>query len=156
MAVMYKEDLKKVGIDMVIRKLEWAVFLENVQRWKFDACAMAWTLEANPDPYQLFHSSQADISASSNHVGYKNAELDRLIELNREEFDREKRIEYCRQMHRIINEDQPYTFFLTGQRLSAMDKRIHNILTYPIRPCLIFNEWYVPKGLQKYASAPAP
>lgn len=156
MAVMYKEDLKKAGIDMSIRSLEWAVFAENVQRFKFDACALAWTLDPNPDPYQLFHGSQADIEGSSNHVGFKNAEIDRLIELNRAEFDRQKRIEYCRQMDRIIHEEQPYTFFLTGERLSVMDKRIHNIMTFPLRPCLKFNDWYVPAALQKYRELPGP
>jgi peptide/nickel transport system substrate-binding protein len=156
MAVMYKQDLKKAGIDMVIRKLEWAVFLDNVQQWKFDACAMAWALDANPDPYQLFDGSQADIKASSNHVGFKNAEVDRLIELNRAEFDRDQRIQYCRRIDRIIHDEQPYTFFLTGEHLSVLDKRIHNVITYPIRPCLQFNDWYVPKAMQKYTDLQGP
>jgi peptide/nickel transport system substrate-binding protein len=153
MAVMYQQDLKKAGIEMVIKKLEWAVFLENVQDWKFDACAMAWGLDHNPDEYQLWHSSQADVKASSNHVGFKSAEVDRLIELNRQEFDVNKRIEYNRAIDRIIQDEQPYTFFLSGQHLSAVDKRIHNVLPKPIRPCLNYNEWYVP---QKTKAAPAP
>jgi peptide/nickel transport system substrate-binding protein len=156
MAVMYQQDLKKAGIDMVIRKLEWAVFLENVQDWKFDACAMAWGMDSNPDEYQLWHSSQADLKNSSNHVGFKNPEVDRLIEANRQEFDKNKRIEYNRQIDRIIQDEQPYTFFLSGQHLSAVSNRVHNVIPKPIRPCLNFNEWYVPAALQKNKAVPGP
>jgi peptide/nickel transport system substrate-binding protein len=156
MAVIYQQDLKKVGIDMVIRKLEWAVFMENVQRWKFDACAMAWALDAHSDLYPLFHSSQADIVASQNHVGYKNPEVDRLIELNRAEFNAQKREEYGRQLHRLIHEDQPYTFFISGERLAALATRFHDIRPQPLRPCFDFKEWYVPAPLQKYQGLPVP
>ncbi len=156
MAVMYKEDLKKAGIEMTIRKLEWAVFLANVQQWKFDACAMAWALDANPDSYQLWHSSQADIKASSNHVGFKSDEVDRLIELNRREFSKQKRIQHCRKIHRILHREQPYTFFITGESLAAFDKRIHNVIPHPIRPIFHYTKWYVPSSQQKYRSPPSP
>ncbi len=150
---IYKEDLRKAGIDMEIRTLEWAVFLQNVQEWKFDATALGWALASNPDSYQLWHSSQADIKSSSNHVGFKSARVDELIELNREEFDRNKRIEYCREIHRVLHEEQPYTFFISSEALSAVDKRIHNVVPHPIRPIFLYNEWYVPKAMQKRSAA---
>lgn len=150
LAIIYKEDLKKAGIDMQIRTLEWAVFAENVAQWKFDACAMSWALTSKPDSYQIWHSSQADIPGSSNHVGFKNEEVDRLIELNRAEFDKDKRIEYCRQIHRIMHEEQPYTFNMVRMELSVVDKRFHDVVPYPVRPIFKFDKWYVPKGMQKY------
>jgi len=156
MAVMYKEDLKKAGIDMVIRKLEWASFLESINDWKFDACALAWGLVPYPDYYQVWHSSQADIKPSSNHVGFKNEEVDRLIDLNREEFDINKRIEYSHRIHAILHEEQPYTFFIAGQRLAAVTKRIHNVVPKPNYPCFDYKDWYVPEELQKPRSTPGP
>ncbi len=157
LATIYKEDLKTIGVDMVIRKFEWAVFLQNVQEWKFDACGMGWALATNPDFFQLWDSSQADIKASSNHVGFKNEEMDRLIELNRREFDKEKRIEYAHQVHRLLHEEQPYTFLFNAKRLAVLDKRFHNIIPYAIRPCFEFDQWYVPENLQKYTGAtPVP
>ena len=154
MSNVYRQDLKKVGIDMEIRKMEWASFLEKVQDWKFDACCMGWGLVSNPDPYQLWHSSQADQKGSSNHVGFKNEKVDELIEKNRREFDRQKRIEYCRQIHRIIHEEQPYTFCVVRKHLTAADKRFHNIVPHNYRPVFDFNEWYVPEELQEHKSMP--
>jgi len=149
-ATIYKEDLKKAGIEMEIRRLEWSVFLQHIQEWKFDACMLGWALDANPDPYQLWHSSMADVKGSSNHVGYKNSEVDRLIEQAREEFDKEKRIQLLHQIHKIIHQDQPYTFLFNSKALVAVDKRIRNVIPYPIRPIFKYTEWFVPEPLQKY------
>jgi peptide/nickel transport system substrate-binding protein len=153
LATIYKEDLKDIGVDMVIRKFEWAVFLENVQEWKFDACGMGWALTIDPDFYQLWHSSQADIKASSNHVGFKSEEMDNLIELNRREFDKAKRIEYSHRVHQILHEEQPYTFLFNAKKLSGIDKRFHNIITYAPRPAFEFDQWYAPENIQKYSTA---
>ena len=153
-ATIFKEDLQKIGVDMVIRQLDWAVYLEQVQQWNFDACTMGWSLVPDPDPYQIWHSSGADLKNSSNHVGFKNPEVDRLIELNRREFDKQKRVQYSRQIHRILHQEQPYTFLLAPKWLSVIDKRFHNVKTYPLRPSFKFEEWYVPKELQKYSSTP--
>jgi peptide/nickel transport system substrate-binding protein len=157
-ATIYKEDLARVGITMEIRKLEWAVFLQNIQEFSFDACTLGWVLDAFPDLYQIWHSSMADVKGSSNHVGYKNPEVDRLIEQARQEFDKQKRIELNRQIHRIIAQDQPYTFLFTFKELAALDKRLTNVVPYPIRPIFLYTEWFVPAGMQKYAEGmkPAP
>jgi len=150
LAIIWQEDMKKVGIDMRIRTFEWAVFAENVAQWKFDACAMSWALTSKPDPYQLWHSSQADVSGSSNHVGFKNDRVDALIELNRREYDAEVRKKYCREIHRIIHEEQPYTFNMVRKELSVVDKRVKNIHPYSIRPVFEFDKWYIPASMRKY------
>lgn len=155
-ATIFKEDLKKLGVDMTIRQLEWAVFLQQIQNWDFDACTLGWALEADPDFYQIWDSSQAEIKGSSNHVGFKHPEVDRLIELNRREFDRQKRIEYARRIHRLLHEEQPYTFLFAPKWLSVINNRFHNVITYPLRPCFKFEEWYVPVELQKYSASPLP
>jgi len=153
LATIFKEDLKKAGIEMGIRMLEWSVFLKNLHEWKFDACMLGWAMDANTDLYQIWHSSGADVKGSSNHIGYKNPEVDRLIEEARKEFDKEKRVQMYHQIHRIIAEDQPYTFLFTNKALIAIDKRIKNVIPYPIRPSFKFTDWFVPVELQKYSQS---
>jgi len=150
-ATIYKEDLAKAGIIMEIRQLEWAVFLQNIQEHKFDACTLAWAMDFDTDPYQIWHSSMADVKGSSNHVGYKNPEVDRLIEIARQEFDRDKRAQIYHQIHRIIADDQPYTFLFTPKARIAVDKRFRNVIPYPLRPIFKFTDWFVPIHLQKYS-----
>ncbi len=149
-ATTYKEELARAGIDMAIRRLEWAAFLERVQQWAFDAAMLGWALSVDPDPYQLWHSSQADIKRSSNFIGFKNSEVDRLLELNRRTFDRTRRIELLREFQRIIFREVPYTFLFSSRALVAVDRRISNIHFYAPAPCYDLREWFVPADLQRY------
>ena len=148
--LIYKEDLKKAGIDMTLTKLEWAVMLDRVKKWNYDSMAMGWALGVDGDPYQIWHSSQADIQDSSNSIGYKNPEADRLIEEGRVEFDAAKRNALWRQLHEVIANDYPVVFMVVPKGLMAVDKRWQNIKLYPARPNYNEGEWFVPATQRKF------
>ena len=145
-ATILQENLKGVGIKMEIRKLEWAVFVQRIEDHNFDACTMGWSLGWDTDPYQLWHSSQAD--KGSNFVGFQNEEADRLIEAARQEFDPQKRRQMYHRFSEILHEEQPYTFLFTTDALVAVARRFHNVIVYPMG--LTPRQWWVPKDLQKY------
>ena len=145
-ATILQENLKGVGIKMEIRKLEWAVFVQRIEDHNFDACTMGWSLGWDTDPYQLWHSSQAD--KGSNFVGFQNEEADRLIEAARQEFDPLKRRQMYYRFSEILYEEQPYTFLFTTDALVAVARRFHNVIVYPMG--LTPRQWWVPKDLQKY------
>ncbi len=146
-ATILQENLKGVGIKMDIRKLEWAVFVQRIEEHNFDACTMGWSLGWDTDPYQLWHSSQAD-NKGSNFVGFHNEEADRLIEAARKEFDPQKRREMYRRFSKILYDEQPYTFLFTTDALVAVARRFHNVVVYPMG--LTPRQWWVPKDMQKY------
>ena len=127
MLPMIKEDMAKAGVVMRIRSVEWPVFLQLIGKKRFDACLLGWGLGFESDPYQLWHSSQADIPDSSNHVGFKNKEADKLIEEIRICFDTGKRIELCHKFHRLLHEEQPYTFLFSPYTLVAQSRRYRNL-----------------------------
>jgi peptide/nickel transport system substrate-binding protein len=139
LATILKEDLHKVGIEMEIRKIEWAVFLKNLDDRKFDAVTLGWVFGFDQDPYQVWHSSQSQ--KGSNFVGFESPEADRLIEAARTEFDRDKRSAMYRRLHDIIDEDQPYTFLFNSPQLEALNKRFENVQVYPAGVDLM--EWKV-------------
>jgi peptide/nickel transport system substrate-binding protein len=148
LATILQEDLKKVGIEVSIRRLEWATFEQQVQDRKFEATTMGWSMEIEGDPFQVWHSSQAD--KGSNHVGFINAEADEIIDQGRREFDKEKRRAMYRRLHAIIHEEQPYTFFYCPQDLTLVDRRFQNVRAYNHRLAIDPKEWYVPRARQKY------
>lgn len=145
-ATILQENLRQVGIRMTIRKLEWAVFVQRIQEANFDACTMGWSLGWVSDPFQLWHSSQAE--GGSNFVGFSNAEADAIIEKARQEFDDEKRFELYHRFHEILHEEQPYTFLFTTKALVAVSRRFENVNVYPMG--LVPREWWVPLEHQKY------
>jgi len=146
-ATILQEELKRAGVEMNIRKLEWATMLEHIDKRDFDAVILAWSMTPDPDMYQIWHSTQAD--KGSNYVGFNNPEADAIIEQMRASFDREERIQLCRRFHGILYEQQPYTFLFTPKALLATDKRIHNTVIYPLFRTRPYLEWFVPAELQK-------
>ncbi len=112
--VMYQSDLKKVGIDMKLQVLEWNTFLKNLDDGNFDAAALGWSGgSVDVDPKQIWHSSTA-VKGGSNFIGYKNPEVDKLIDQARQELDKKKRITILRKVYRMIAEDYPYAFLFVA------------------------------------------
>ncbi len=146
-ATVFQESLRRAGIQMRIRRLEWASLLQQVDSREFDAVRLGWSMPPDPDPYQVWHSSQAE--GGSNHVGFDNEEADEIIEEARQTFDDERRTELYRRFHEIVHEEQPYTFLFCMEVLLAVDNRVRGINIYPYGPDS--REWYVPAELQRYA-----
>jgi peptide/nickel transport system substrate-binding protein len=149
-AILYAAELRKYGIVCHVQKLEWSVFLRQLSTHQFDAYIGAWVNDNIPsDPYQLWHSSQAD-NRGSNYVGFRNRRADELIERNRVEFDEAKRRELMREFQRIVHEEAPYTFLWTPQILTAFNRRIANVHFYSVRPPYLLQQWFIPPHLQQH------
>ena len=115
---------KRIGIDVKADTVEWAVFLKKyIDVGNFDAVILGWSLGIDPDLYQIWHSSQSG-PFQLNFVGYNNPEADDLIIKIRQEYNRNKQIEYCHNLHEIIYRDQPYTFLYVGKWTALIDKKI--------------------------------
>lgn len=123
---VYQDALKRIGVQMTIRPAEGAAFFERILESDYQAAFMAWTVDPDPDPYGLFHSSQLP-PGGLNVVHYKNAEADRLLERGRTEFDRARRTEIYHQFHELIAADQPYLFMMQVGLKWAVDKRVQNV-----------------------------
>lgn len=149
---LYKEELARVGIDLTIRLMEWASLLERVDKREFDVILMGWSMPPDPDPYQVWHSSQAD--AGSNYVGFIHPETDEIVENARLSFDKDERIRLYRRFQEIIHEEQPYLFLLTPKVLAAADKRLQGIQVYPFG--VDQREWFVPRELQRISREETP
>ncbi|MEI6278289.1 MAG: peptide-binding protein [Verrucomicrobiae bacterium] len=126
-ATLAQDDFKKVGIEVKVELYEWAVFLKNhVNKGDFDAIVLGWSLGADYDQFQIWHSSQTN-PEQLNVVGYKNPEVDQLLESLRQEYNREKIIGMAGRMQSIIYRDQPYLFLFVPQDTSVMWKNSYRI-----------------------------
>jgi ABC-type transport system substrate-binding protein len=126
-ATLVQDGLKGLGIEVKVELYEWAVFLKNhVNKGNFDAIVLGWSLGADFDQFQIWHSSQTN-PEQLNVVGYKNPEVDRLLETIRQEYNREKIIDLAGQIQSMIYKDQPYLFLYVPQSTSAMWKDSYRI-----------------------------
>jgi peptide/nickel transport system substrate-binding protein len=149
-ATIIQEQLKKVGIKVNIRIIAWSSFIsEYIDKKKFDAVILGWSLGRDPDCYDIWHSSKTE-EKQYNFVSYKNSVVDGLLVEGRETFDIEKRKKIYHRIHNILAEDVPYTFLYVPDSLVAIQNRIHNVEPAPIGLSYNFIRWFVPTELQKY------
>lgn len=138
-----KEDLKKVGVDLNIRVLEWSLVTKSIDSKSFQMVMFGWSLSIDPDPYDIWHSSQ--IKHGLNYVSYSNPEVDKLCEEGRRIFDKQKRKEIYARVHKIINDDLPYLFLFSRASLVGASKRIKGIEPSTAGIYWNFNTWVLEK-----------
>jgi len=105
---IYAQDLKDAGIDMVIDKKDWAAWARDMDEFNFQMTWAAWGASMFKDPEGMWASAEAGRQGSANITGFANPEVDRLIELQKTEFDIKKRNQICRQIDQIAFEAHPY------------------------------------------------
>lgn len=115
---------KKIGVKCNTQYFEWAVFLKDfVNTGDFDAVVLGWSMGIDPDLYQLWHSSQSG-PQQLNFIGYHNRVADDLIVRIRQEYNLDVQRTLAHQLHRLIAEEQPYTFLYAPLGTRVLDKKI--------------------------------
>ncbi len=143
------DEMKRAGIRASYRSIDWSIMLDRVKRFDYDAVILGWAMSITPpDPYQLWHSSQA-VEGGSNHVYFVNDEVDRILEAYRVEFDPDVRKELIDRFQEILYEEQPYTFLFMQRAITTWDRRFRGVTWYA-SGSTDMNEWWVPFASQRY------
>ncbi len=122
---------RRLGVRVEILALEWAVFIrERVNKLDFDAVVLGWSMGLDADIFQIFHSSQAG-PQQLNFVGYANPRADELMVRIRREYDDTRQTAMARELHRLIAQDQPYTFLYVRRVLALLDGKIVRLVRRP-------------------------
>ncbi|MBM2826056.1 MAG: ABC-type dipeptide/oligopeptide/nickel transport system, periplasmic component [Dehalococcoidia bacterium] len=106
-AEVLQQDWKNVlGVDVKIQQIEWATFLEDLKKHKFQSFMIGWVADY-PDPQDfldiLFHSKSLE-----NNPLYANPEVDQVLETARVERDVEKRMKLYQQVEQTIVNEAPW------------------------------------------------
>jgi peptide/nickel transport system substrate-binding protein len=109
-STVIQQDLRRVGIDLVLRSYEFATFFADVLSGNFQMFTLQWVSGALADPdilRRVFHSEQVP-PAGFNRGHYQNAEVDRLLMQASEAKGEEERKRYYSQVQKIVAEEAPY------------------------------------------------
>ncbi len=130
---------KELGIRVEIQQTEWATFLQDVQRRKFQMFELGWVADY-PDPQDfldvLFYSN-----SDNNHTNYSNPEVDRRLERARVEPDQAKRFQQYQVIEQMILEDAPWVPLWHGADRYLLIKP--NVRDYYLLPLIIPRWRYV-------------
>jgi peptide/nickel transport system substrate-binding protein len=123
---LYQQALRGVGIDVQVASLDFASAIQRILAGNYQAAYLSWDLDPDPDPFQLFHSSQIP-PRGQNLVYYSNPDADRLIDEGRRELSISKRADIYKQLQLILAEDQPYTWVNQPSVKWAVNRHVHNV-----------------------------
>ncbi len=124
---------RNAGIQIRVRPLEWAAYVERLDRGEFEAVSGAWSASAdpNPDPFPLWHSSQVP-PEGANSSFYSSPEADRWMEQARAETDEKRRVALYHRLHAFFRDEAPAIWVVNASKKYALRRRVHGIVTSPL------------------------
>ena len=105
---IYAEDLKDVGIELKIDQKDFATWMKDMNEFNFDMTWAHWGSIIFKDPESMWSSKEADRKSGNNYTGFKDAQIDVLIEKQKTIFDVAERNEICRQVDYVVTSQCPY------------------------------------------------
>jgi peptide/nickel transport system substrate-binding protein len=125
LATLMKEDFARAGIELDVAAVDFAVLLDRLRHHAFDLSALQWTMLLEQDNYTLFHSSQAE--SGQNYGGWKSPRADELLDQIRATSDDDARHALDRALHKLVHEEQPYTFLLSPEVQTMEAPRVRGL-----------------------------
>jgi len=127
---LMKQCLDSIGVVCHVKPTEFTVLTQLEMEHKFQAAMGGWGAGADPDS-----SANIFVTGEQRNFGqYSNPRVDELFAQGRREFDRQKRAEIYGEIHRILWEDQPYTWLFYRNSFYAFNKKLRGYNFSPRGP----------------------
>lgn len=126
-----REQLNQIGIELDVRSYEWGTFYGDIKKGNFHLYSLAWVGITDPDVFStLFHSRSVPPNGD-NRGGYRNLEVDRLLEEGRRVPDFDRRIRIYGTIQKILAEELPYIPLWWAKNVVVMNPAIRGFTPYP-------------------------
>jgi len=124
---------ERVGVNLTLRPLENATLQSDIGHGSFQLYTLRWTGYTNNDPdiFSYVFSSQRMPPDGANRGHYRNPALDKLIDRQRMEMDRDKRKAILSEIQKIVAEDEPYIDLWYYDNVCAHRDRVTGIAIPP-------------------------
>jgi peptide/nickel transport system substrate-binding protein len=129
-ATVIAEELRRIGVDLELSPIEWAEFLRRLQIHDFELASIEWSIDASPDIYTLFHSTQG--AAGLNYGGYADPDVDAWLEELRSEPRPSRRTELLRLITLRLRRDEPYTLLFSPIVQAVVKRGAANVTPTPL------------------------
>lgn len=138
-AINLQSQLQSNGVKVEIEFLDDPTWKSRI--WgdrDFDLVLSQWTFDRNEDIREQFYSN-----GSRNFVGYRNAEVDRLLDTARDTLDPFVRKTALRTAHQRIHDDVPMVFLWTLDSYAAVSVRVKNVVVHPFYFFTWITDWQI-------------
>ncbi|GIV77899.1 ABC transporter substrate-binding protein [Litorilinea aerophila] len=140
-------DWRALGIDAQPTPVTFAGLVTDfLTPRRFDAALIGWDLTGDPDPYPLWHSTQAE-GGGQNYSGWANEEADTLMEQGRAIVNEEERRALYVRFQQLFADELPALPLYYPVYTYGVSSRVHNVqigaLAHPSERFATFAEWYI-------------
>jgi peptide/nickel transport system substrate-binding protein len=144
------EQYKKIGVKINPKVEDFTTLVPKLTSGsnEIETIIIGWQLGTDPDPFSIWHSSNiaSAAQAGNNFVGYNNPEVDKaIVDARGPICTQDARKTAYTTMNKVLNEDQPYNFGFSQNRILATDNRIRGIETGSYSPDATWNveKWWI-------------
>ena len=146
-AVIIQSNLKEIGVQVSIEKLEFNTFSEKHRQRDFDASLGGWSAGLFIDPSVIWGDPDSN---EFNFVAYNNPEVQALMDKGLNIADSAEAAPVWKEVQRKIYADQPYTFLYWRDEIVGLHARFEGAKIDIQSPYRDLHEWSVPVDQVKY------
>lgn len=139
---MTQEYLRRVGVRVVPRTLEWNTFIQRVVGGEYQSCVLGWKSGTRADLTNFWRSTSTP-PGGFNIARYENVRVDSLIDKAKNTLDTNTARSLWYSCQRIIYDDQPFLFIAVPYEVVGLQRRFHNVEPNVISFFVNLHEWYV-------------
>ena len=130
-ATLYQQELKRAGVQLELKTLEWADYLRRLRAHDFDMAPLGMALGGlYTDLYLQLHSSQG--RDGQNYGAYKNPQMDKMLDELRLTFDPPRRRALALQLQRSLAAEVPVIPLFTMVDPCLVSKSLSGVYPSPL------------------------
>ncbi len=138
-AIVVKNNLKSVGIEVTTEKMELGTFIDNLYERKLNSWMAGWGIPIPLDLKPYWYSDQN--VAVLNFQSYNNSEVDKILDRLEDKLSNEKKYELIKEFQKIIHQDEPVTFLYWTPNIIVYNTKIKNLKITPYGVLVHCWEW---------------
>lgn len=139
--VMIQSQLRKIGVEVKPRAIEFNTLVSRETQHQFDAVLGAWGMDTSLDLRYAFHTDS--IANGYNFGNYSNPRVDRLIDEAHAQSSLAGAKQRLVEIQEILHHDQPMTFLLEPEQLDAVRSRVRDAHPNALSSFLDLKDWWL-------------
>ncbi len=148
--LIVQEQLRQVGVDAKIDRLEGNEFYQRLREHRFEAALAGWGSSLFVDPSRKWGSG-----AAYNYPSYSNARVDELIAEGTATADPATAQRCWLELQQQVYDDQPYCFLYWREELVAVHSRLRDVGASTLWLFEDLHRWWIPVTEQRRGEAAA-
>ncbi|MDF2569545.1 MAG: appA 2 [Sporomusa sp.] len=140
------EQLKEIGVAVEVRPIDGPLFFNDIlKNRRFETALYAWVAGIDPDNLNLWHSrkipSRINAYDGQNYPGWRNPEVDKLVELGARTVDVTTRKDIYFHIQTLMREDCPVVPLYFRGNIDAVKASVVNYQPNPTPAGNLWNAW---------------